>query len=56
MRRDIEKVRIIAEADIRSGNSSKLKKNMVIAIEEERYEDAEGIKRAFENLNNKEEK
>ena len=45
----IEKIRIIAEADIRCGNKTKLEKKMNELIEKEDYETCEGIKRALEN-------
>ena len=43
----IEKVQIIAEADIRNGNADQLKAIMLKLIKDEKYEDCEGIKRAL---------
>lgn len=43
----IEKIRVIAEADIRCGNKKKLEALMPSLIESEEYEDCEGIKQAL---------
>lgn len=45
----IEKIRVIAEADIRCGNKSKLEKLMDKLIADEDYETCEGIQRALSN-------
>lgn len=44
----IEKIRVIAEADIHCGNKSKLEALMPTIIEREEYEDCEGIKQALD--------
>lgn len=43
----IEKIRVIAEADILCGNKSKLEKVMDKLIADEDYETCEGIQRAL---------
>ena len=45
----IEKIRVIAEADIRCGNKAKLEVLIPTLIKKEEYEDCEGIKQALEN-------
>lgn len=44
----IEKIRVIAEADIHCGNKEKLEALMPTLIKREEYEDCEGIKQAGE--------
>ena len=48
----IEKIRVIAEADIHCGNKEKLEALMPTLIKREEYEDCEGIKQALVEGNN----
>jgi hypothetical protein len=43
----IQKIKIIATADIANGNKDKLLKVMKELIKQEKYEDCEGIKQAL---------
>jgi hypothetical protein len=43
----IDKIRIIAKADIENGNGEKLRKVMDRLIRQEEYEDCAGIHQAF---------
>lgn len=43
----IEKIRVIAEADIHCGNKEKLEALMPTLIKREEHEDCEGIKQAL---------
>ena len=49
MKRQIEKFRIIAEADIKNGNTEKLSQMISDLIKQEKYEECEGIKQAIDN-------
>lgn len=47
----IDKIRVIAEADIRYGNKNKLKMLMKELVDKEAYEDCQGIQTALNKLN-----
>jgi hypothetical protein len=45
----INKIRILCESDIRSGNRLKIDALMIRSIKKEDYETCEGIKKAIDN-------